>query len=336
MVAGGAGKVERAHPCMLAGVTNPAPSGVTGPASTGVTGAARSGVSVSLPSVEAVDDPADPRLEDYRDLRDHQMRLLHGLFVAESRSVVRLLLASARFRTRSVLLTQAALDAMRPDLAAADPTTRVLVGSHRVIRAVSGFDFHRGCLAIGERGAGDTPGPLMAPPGPRLLLVLEDLSNPDNVGGVFRNAMAFGVDAVLLSAGCADPLYRKTIRVSVGGALRVPFARIADWPASLPALRAAGYVIAALTPGPDALPLERVGERGPLPERLALVVGAEGPGLCERTREMSDLEVRIDMAAGVDSLNVSTATGIALHWLRRVLPEAESRPAARPRSQTLA
>lgn len=273
-------------------------------------------MSDSAPSIDAIADPTDPRLDDYRDLRDHQLRLRRGLFVAESRSVVRLLLASRRFRTRSVLLTPAALDALRPDLAAADPATRVLVASHPVIRAVSGFDFHRGCLAIGERGEPNAPETLIDAPGPRLLLVLEDISNPDNVGGVFRNAMAFGVDAVLISAGSADPLYRKTIRVSVGGTLRVPFARLADWPASLPTLRAAGYVIAALTPGPSALPLERLGERQP-PDRLALLVGAEGPGLRERTLAMSDLEVRIDMAPGVDSLNVSTATGIALHWLLR-------------------
>jgi tRNA G18 (ribose-2'-O)-methylase SpoU len=313
MVAGGAGKVERGavyagrrdRPCALRcdDTFRREPTA--------------SGVSDSAPAIEAIADPADPRLDDYRDLRDHQLRLRHGLFVAESRSIVRLLLAARRFRTRSVLLTPAALAALRPDLAAAEPATRVLVASHPVIRAVSGFDFHRGCLAVGERGADAAPGVLIDPPGPRLVLVLEKLSNPDNVGGVFRNAMAFGVDAVLLSAGCADPLYRKTIRVSVGGALRVPFARLADWPASLPALRATGYVIAALTPGPDALPLERLGERGPLPDRLALVVGAEGPGLCERTRAMSDVQVRIDMPAGVDSLNVSTATGIALHWLRR-------------------
>jgi tRNA G18 (ribose-2'-O)-methylase SpoU len=277
------------------------------------------GVTDAARSVEAIADPADPRLDEYRDLRDHQLRLRHGVFVAESRAVVRLLLASSRFRTRSVLLAPAALDALRPDLETIDPATRILVASHSVIRAVSGFDFHRGCLAVGERGTDTTPALLIEPPGPRLVLVLEDLSNPDNVGGVFRNAMAFGVDAVLLSAGSADPLYRKTLRVSLGGTLRVPFARLADWPASLPALRAAGYVIAALTPGPDALPLERLGKREPLPDRLALVVGAEGPGLGERTRVMSDLQVRIDMTAGVDSLNVSTATGIALHWLRRAL-----------------
>src|SRR5262245_54473687 len=121
------------------------------------------GVTDSAP-MEEIADPADPRLDDYRDLRDHQLRLRDGLFVAESRSIVRSLLASRRFRTRSVLLTPAALDALRPDLADADPVTRVLVSGHAVIRAVSGFDFHRGCLAIGERGADATSGSLIDPP----------------------------------------------------------------------------------------------------------------------------------------------------------------------------
>ena len=275
------------------------------------------GVSDGGARIESVDDAADPRLADYRDLRDAALRVRQGLFIAESRTVVRLLLSGARFRTRSVLLTPPALAPLRVALEAADPATRAFVTRHEVIRAVSGFDFHRGCLAVGERGVEASAGALLEAPGPRLVLALDDVSNPDNVGGVFRNAMAFGVDAVLLSAGCVDPLYRKSIRVSMGGALRVPFARLPEWTDGLALIRAAGYTIVALTPDAAALDLRQIGVARPRPERIALLVGSEGGGLGDAARAAADLAARIPMAPGVDSLNVSTATGIALFWLAR-------------------
>jgi tRNA G18 (ribose-2'-O)-methylase SpoU len=273
------------------------------------------------PEVERIDDAGDPRVADYRDLRDPLLRRRQGLFIAESRAVVAQLLASRRFRTRSVLLTPPALKALGGALESIGPGVRVFVMRHEVIRTVAGFDFHRGCLAVGERGA-ELPVDDLIEPGPRLLLALDELTNPDNVGGIFRNAMAFGVDGVLLSAGCADPLYRKTIRVSVGGALRVPFTRPDDWPSALARLRATGHVILALTPRAEATDLARLGGDGraatrPLGDRLALVLGSEGTGLREETQAIADLEVKITMAAGVDSLNVATAAGIALHHLRR-------------------
>src|SRR5262245_3868238 len=252
--------------------------------------------------IEPIDDPTDPRVADYRALQDAELRRRHGLFVAESRAVVRALLASARFRTRSVLLTAPALESLRDALPAHVP---VYLTSHEVARAVVGFDFHRGCVALGERGAEPPLEALLRAPGPRVVLALEDVSNPDNVGGAFRNARAFGADLVLLSPACGDPLYRKAVRTSMGAALAVPFAHLADWADGLAQLRAAGYILAALTPEPAALDLARLGAERPIPPRLALVLGAEGPGLRAETLAAADLRVRIAMAPGVDSLNVA-------------------------------
>jgi len=266
--------------------------------------------------IEPIDDAADPRLDDYRDLRDSALRLRRGLFIVESREVVRQFLAGTRFRARSALMTPPALAALGPALAAAEPAPRVFVAHHDVIRAVSGFHFHRGCLAVGERGAEPAAADLLALPGPRLTLVLDDLTNPDNVGAAFRNAMAFGVDAVLLSPGSVDPLYRKSIRTSMGGALRVPFARLPEWAEGLARIRAAGYAIVALTPDAAASDLAGLGVDAPLPERVALLVGSEGRGLGADARGAADVGARIPMAPGVDSLNAGTAIGIALYQLR--------------------
>ena len=159
-------------------------------------------------------------------------------------------------------------------------------------------------------------------PGSRVLLALEDVSNPDNVGGVFRNGRAFGVDAILLSRGCADPLYRKSIRVSMGASLVVPFAHVPDWTDGLARLREAGYALVALSPDPTALDIALLGTARPLPPRVALLLGAEGHGLRTETRANADLEMQIAMAPGVDSVNVATAAGIALHRIRSAAPAA--------------
>ena len=270
--------------------------------------------------IEPIDDPADPRVADYRDIKDAELRRRRGLFVAESRAVVRRLLTSARLRPRSVLLTAPALESLGSALHGADASVPVYLASPEVARAVVGFNFHHGCLALGDRGAEPPLESLVAPPGPRLLVAVEDVSNPDNVGGVFRNALAFGADAILLSAGCADPLYRKTIRVSMGASLVTPFAHLADWKAGLARLRAAAYTIVALTPDPSALDIALLGAATPLPRRVAIFLGAEGPGLRAETRAAADLKVCIAMAPGVDSLNVATAAAIALHRLRSAVP----------------
>jgi tRNA G18 (ribose-2'-O)-methylase SpoU len=229
------------------------------------------------------------------------------VFIAETRLVVRRLLTAGRFRVRSVLGTEAALADLADVLA---PAGEVLVAPDAVIQGVVGFNFHRGCLAVAERGPEVAPATLH---GGRLLVVLEGMANPDNVGGVFRNAMAFGADGVILSPGCADPLYRKALRVSMGATVTVPFARAAEWPAALHGLRAAGFQVVALAPRPGGVDIAEFGARRALPERVALVLGAEGDGLSAAARAAADVEVAIPMAAGVDSLNAATASGIALH-----------------------
>jgi len=265
--------------------------------------------------IERIDDPADPRLADYRDLKEPRLRRERGIFIAESREVVRQLLGSGRFRTRSILVTPPGLDGLRDVLDGAGPAIQVFLVRPDLVRAIAGFNFHRGCLAVGERGVEPALSSLVDPPGRRLLLVLEGVSNPDNIGAVFRNAMAFGADAVLLSPACADPLYRKAIRVSIGGSLRVPFARVEDWPAGLGALRASGYTVIALTPRAP-VDLAELGAPRSVPERVAVLLGAEGAGLSAGASAAAERAVRIAMAAGVDSLNIATACGIALHRLR--------------------
>jgi tRNA G18 (ribose-2'-O)-methylase SpoU len=256
-------------------------------------------------SAERVRDVDDPRLADYRELRDGERRRREGTFVAESRQVVRRLLAGGRFRARSVLATEGAFHDLRDVV---DDRLPVWLVDEATIRAVAGFNFHRGCLAVGERGADLRPADLR---GARRLVLLERVTNPDNVGGIFRNAMAFGADGVLLSPGSSDPLYRKAIRVSMGGTLVVPFARATEWPDALAGLRDAGVTVIALAPdGEIAL--------GALPRargRFALVLGAEGEGLSPATRVAADVTVRIPMAGGDQSLNVATASGIALAHL---------------------
>jgi tRNA G18 (ribose-2'-O)-methylase SpoU len=259
-------------------------------------------------AVERVDDAADPRLADYRDLK-HGVRAA-GTFVAEGRLIVRRLLGGSRFRARSVLATESGV----ADLAEVLPDgVTVYVARGDVIRTVVGYPFHRGCLAIGERGEDLHVEALRAG---RRVVVLERLANPDNVGGVFRSAMALGVDGVLLTPGCADPLYRRAIRVSMGGTLRVPFAPLPAWPEELHALRDAGFTVIALTPdgGTD---VAEFGVTRIVPARVALVLGAEGDGVGPEARAAADLVVAIRMAAVDHSLNVATAAGIALHRLRR-------------------
>ena len=270
--------------------------------------------------IERIDDPSDPRLADYRDIKDPHLRLRHGVFIAESREVIRRLFSCGRFRPRSVLLTPAALEGLRDVLETADPQIRILLVQHDLVRGVVGFNFHRGCLAVGERGPEPSLSSLLDPPGRRLLLVLEEVTNPDNVGAVFRNAMAFAADGVLLSPGSADPLYRKAIRVSIGASLSVPFARLVNWPGDLRALHGAGYSIMALTPRPGAIDIAEFGTTEPVPERLALLFGAEGSGLSAAARSAADHEVRIAMSPAADSLNIATACGIALHRLARRAP----------------
>jgi tRNA G18 (ribose-2'-O)-methylase SpoU len=262
-----------------------------------------------------IDDPADPRIAMYREPRDGRIRRA-GLFLAEGRLVVRRLLEGFALSTRSILATRAALDDLQ-DILRARPPAQIYEASARTIRGVVGFKFHRGCLALGEEGPPTPAAAIIEPQGPRTVLALEDLADPDNVGAVFRNAAAFGAAGVLLSSGCADPLSRKAIRVSMGATLTMPLAR-ADWRDGLGGLRAAGYTMVALTPHPEAQAIDAVAVHGVASRRVALLLGAEGAGLSEESRRAADLCARIPMASGADSLNVATACGIALHRLVKV------------------
>lgn len=253
-------------------------------------------------------DAGDPRLEPYRAIRERDLSGRHGLFVAEGEVVLRALLSErSRFRPDSVLLSTRQAERLRPWLSGLPAEVPVFVLPGPALEAVAGFPIHRGILAVGRRGAPmPAAGLLSGLAGPALVLGLVGLANHDNVGGAFRNAAAFGASAVLLDAASCDPLYRKAIRVSVGTCLTVPFARGDGAEALVAALSEAGFTVLALSPGGRET-LHEVR----WPDRTALLVGSEGEGLpagvLARLRT-----VRIGMAPGLDSLNVATASGIAL------------------------
>jgi tRNA G18 (ribose-2'-O)-methylase SpoU len=260
-----------------------------------------------------VTDTTDPRLALYRGVRDPELLRAHGAFVAEGRMVVRRLLTASRFRARSVLVTPAARAELGDILEALGPDVPVYVAGADLFSELTGFHVHRGCLAIGDRQGHDLAwrdGVRHA----RTVIVLERVGNPDNVGGVFRNAAALGADAVLLSPGCSDPLYRKAIRTSMAATLTVPFAAAEPWPEALDGLRAAGFSIVALTPSSDAPDLA---DPAALPRRtrVALLLGHEGDGLSRDALARADHRARIPMMSGADSLNVATAAAIALYKL---------------------
>jgi tRNA G18 (ribose-2'-O)-methylase SpoU len=277
--------------------------------------------------VEPIEDPADPRVADYGDLRGAAARR-RGLFVAEGRIVVERLLRAGRFRPRSLLLTPACLEALGPALTGAGPGLAVYVAPHALIRRIAGFPFHRGCLALAERGPELEIGSVLEGAEPRLLLGLEDLADPDNLGALFRSAAAFGVQALVLSPGAADPLSRKAIRVSMGATLCLPWVRARDWDQALTLVEDAGYRLAALTPRAEALDIAAL-TGGPVPPRLALLVGAEGRGLAPATLGRAYLRLRIPMAPGADSLNAATAAAIALYRLRTSACGGERLPGRR-------
>ncbi len=259
-----------------------------------------------------VSSAADPRVADYRAIPDPELVRARGLFVAEGRLVVARLLAQDRFPVRSVLVNAAALEGLR-EAVEARPGLPVFVAEADTLSAIGGFNFHRGCLAIGERLALPPADALLVSAAPRRpLVILEGVTQADNVGSVFRNAQAFGAAAVLLDPATCDPLYRKALRTSMGNVLHVPYSRLEHWPGALALVRAAGFRIVALTPRPPATPLDAfLDASGSAP--LALLVGAEGAGLRRETLEKADDRVFIPMAPGADSVNLATATGIALH-----------------------
>ncbi len=264
-----------------------------------------------------VRDPRDERLTDYVGLTDVSLRRRsepeQGLFIAESEKVIRRALAAGH-RPRSYLMAPRWLTDLADlvALAAADGIP-VYVGEHEVLEALTGFHLHRGALAAMHRPQLPAAADLLS--GARRVLVLEDIVDHTNVGAAIRSAAALGADAVLVTPRCADPLYRRSVRVSMGTVFSVPWTRIEPWPGGVEVLRGLGFTVAALTLSDDAVPLDRLAVDPP--ERLALVVGTEGDGLARHTLATADLRVRIPMAAGVDSLNVAAAGAVAL-WALRV------------------
>jgi tRNA G18 (ribose-2'-O)-methylase SpoU len=261
-----------------------------------------------------IDDPLDSRLADYRSVSDPDLALRRGIFIAEGRLVVRRLLSDGRFAVRSVMVTEAAR-AELDDVLHVRSDVPVYVVPLPVITGVTGFNIHRGCLAAADRPA-PTPWTELVT-GTRAIVVLERVANADNVGGVFRNAAAFGADAVLLDPHSTDPLYRKAIRTSMGAALTVPFARAAPWPDALRALADRGFATVALTPISTAPSLAEAIAAAAAARATAFILGHEGEGLTAGAIDACTHHARIPIAAGVDSLNVSAAAAVALYALRR-------------------
>jgi len=265
---------------------------------------------------ERIADASDPRVCDYARLTDVAWRSRtepeHGMFVAEGAKVIRRAV-DAGYPMRSILGEQRRLDELG-DLveAAARRGCEVLLAEPEVLEAVTGYRVHRGALAVMERRPLPDPADLLAHA--TRVAVLEDIVDHTNVGAVFRSAAALGVDAVLVTPRCADPLYRRSVRVSMGTVLAIPWTRIAPWPGGVDLLRAHGFVVAGLALDADGSDLDTFASTPPT--RVALVLGAEGDGLAPRTMRACDLTVRIPMRAGVDSLNVAAAAAVAFWELR--------------------
>ncbi|BCG78637.1 TrmH family RNA methyltransferase [Mesorhizobium sp. 113-3-3] len=255
-----------------------------------------------------IDDPRDSRVAAYLDIRERDLAGRQGRFVAEGKVVLDLLLSSGRFGAESVLVLENRLGGLNDILHKAPADLPVYVVASAVMDAIAGFHMHRGILAIGRKETPQAAAPLLdALPDQALVVVLVGIANHDNMGAIFRNAAAFGADAVLMDATCCDPLYRKAIRVSVGAALKIPFASFADTSDFTAMLAERRFEQFALSPR------GRIDIRDARPaERLALYLGTEGEGLPESL--LARLQtVRITMSKGFDSLNVAAASAIALH-----------------------
>ena len=263
-----------------------------------------------MPSFVSISEVDDPRIEPYRDIRERDMVGRQGLFVAEGRVVVEKLIGSSANELLSLLISAKRVAALEPLLAQLPDHVPVFVASQPVIDTVAGFPVHRGILAIGRRVENPTADALLARiAGEANVVFVSGISNHNNMGGIFRNAAAFGVKAVLLDPDCCDPLYRKAIRVSVGAALLVPFARLKRGEDPLALLDRHGFESVALSPAGETL----LSDWRPA-LRNALLLGAEGSGLAPELIRRTG-SVRIAMATGFDSLNVATTSGIVLHHL---------------------
>ena len=260
-----------------------------------------------------VTDPDDPCLADYRDLRDVELRKSleaeHGLFIAEGVKVVRRAV-EAGYEPRSFLMAERWLEGLSDVLATADAPCYVV--TEGLAEQVTGFHVHRGALSSLHRRPLPSVDDVLD--GARTVLVLEDIVDHTNVGAILRSGAALGVDAVLLSPRCADPLYRRSVKVAMGAVFSLPWTRVADWYDALPDLSRRGFTTVAMTLAPDAVPLEDA-VRGL--DRVALVLGGEGHGLSPRWEQAADRRAIIPMAPGIDSLNVAAATAVACYALQR-------------------
>lgn len=271
---------------------------------------------LELADIIDIADPADPRLDDFRDLNSVDRRpdlpSGKGLVIAEGVLVVQRMIAS-RFRPRAMLGTDRRLGELAADLGGVDvPFYRA---GAEVMAEVIGFHLNRGVLAAAPRPAELTVAEVLD--GARTVAVLEGVNDHENLGSIFRNAAGLGVDAVLFGTGCADPLYRRAVRVSMGHALLVPYAWAPAWPAELDTLRDNGFRVLAMTPNPAAPTLASA--MAELDDaKIAMMVGAEGPGLKEHTMRAADVRVRIPMSRGTDSLNVATAAALAFYERARL------------------
>jgi tRNA G18 (ribose-2'-O)-methylase SpoU len=264
--------------------------------------------------IDQIHTSNDPSLAGYRFVRDGDLARAAGLFVAEGRHVVRRVVESGRYRVQSLLVNTAALADLEPALERLPADVPIFVGDAKDLADIAGYHVHRGCLALVYR---PPAAPLaMVVAAAMRLIALEGVSNADNVGGIFRNAAAFGVGGVLLGPGCCDPLYRKAIRTSMAATLQVPFAEVdaGDWPRALHRVEAEGFTIVALTPRQPSDTLEEFAAQ-PRPARIALIVGSEGEGLTPTAEAAAHFRVRIPISDAVDSLNVAVAAGVALSRL---------------------
>ncbi|MFI6209716.1 TrmH family RNA methyltransferase [Streptomyces sp. NPDC051041] len=257
-----------------------------------------------------VDDPDDPRLHDYTGLTDVELRRrrepAEGLFVAEGEKVIRRA-GQAGYEMRSMLLSAKWIDALRDVID--ELSAPVYVVSPELAEQVTGYHVHRGALASMRRKPLPTAAGLLRTA--RRVVIMESVNDHTNIGAIFRSAAALGMDAVLLSPDCADPLYRRSVKVSMGAVFSVPYARLDAWPQDLEPVREAGFTLLALTPDGTARTLDEAAPHRM--ERVALMLGAEGSGLSRRALAAADAWVRIPMSHGVDSLNVGAAAAVAFY-----------------------
>lgn len=264
-------------------------------------------------AVIRIDDPDDPRIAGFRDIRERDLTGRQGLFVAEGEVVLNVLTSPQSLcRPVALLLDRKRVEGLAGVIGRLPTDTPVHVAEPMILDAIAGFHLHRGILALGRKPAPRTLDACLSGMGPDAVVVAAcGIGNHDNMGGLFRNTAAFGADAVLLDAQCCDPFYRKAIRVSVGAVLRTPMVLGLDALAMVDRLKAAGFEVMALTPGAQE-PLDRAPRGG----RVAILLGPEGPGLAPEVIARCRA-IGIPMSGGFDSLNVSVASGIALHHFAR-------------------